>query len=327
MLQSKRNKSVKWWLVIKLMLALIAFWFIYRKVIIHESSGNYLFQMETALLNTKSTLLFVVVFILMILNWTTEALKWKYMIRKIESISTGRSLEAVFSGLTVSLFTPNRIGEYAGRVFHLSEGRRMQGTFITVIENSSQLLVTILSGSVACMIYIKDYMEIDSWIFLLLRFMLVALSVFCLILYFNLDLLEKAFRKFRLSDYWQKIFHVFSLYSKMELLKVLFLSIIRYVIFSIQFYMLLRIYGCTFQFLQGFLMIAMTFFVMSVVPTFAITEIGVRGAISAFFFGKLTNDVLPVLNATFSLWLINLAIPALIGTFFIFHFRLESKAK
>ena len=74
-------------------------------------------------------------------------------------------------------------------------------------------------------------------------------------------------------------------------------------------------------------MIAMTFFVMSVVPTFAITEIGVRGAIAAFFFGKLTSDVLPVLNATFSLWLINLAIPALIGTFFIFHFRLESKAK
>jgi hypothetical protein len=75
------------------------------------------------------------------------------------------------------------------------------------------------------------------------------------------------------------------------------------------------------------LMIAMTFFVMSVVPTFAIAELGIRAAVAAYFFGKLTIDVLPVLNATFSLWLINLAIPALAGSIFIFHFRLEKNSK
>ena len=158
------------------------------------------------------------------------------MIDKIESITTGRSLEAVFSGITISFFTPNRIGEYAGRVFHLPQGKRMQATFITVIENSSQLLITILTGSIACIIYLKSYLHLTSWMYMFSCFMLILFCVFCLILFFNLDLFEKIFTRFKLSEYWRKIAHVFSLYSMKELIKVLFLALIRYIIFSFQFY-------------------------------------------------------------------------------------------
>ena len=130
-----------------------------------------------------------------------------------------------------------------------------------------------------------------------------------------------------MSENWRQIFHVFSLYSTKELIKILLLSMIRYLIFSFQFYILLRVYGSPINLFQGFLMISMTFFVMAVVPTFAIAEIGVRGAVSAYFFSKITIDILPILNATFSLWLINLAIPALAGAFFIFHFRLGKNGR
>lgn len=322
MLQSKLNKSAKWWLLAKLLLTIGALWFIYLKIISHEGSRDYISQLQTAFKQPGSALLILSVFILMMLNWTVEAIKWKYMIDKIEIVKTGRALEAVFSGLTFSFFTPNRIGEYAGRVFHLHTGKRLQATFITIIENISQLMITLITGSIACMIYLKGYMEISPWIFILIRFLLFAFCVFCLLLYFNIGLLEKIFQRFRLTEHWKQILHVFSLYSNLDLLKVLSLSLLRYLIFSLQFYILLRVYGCSFGFFPGLLMISMTFFVMSIVPTFTIAELGVRGAVSAYFFGKLTIDVLPVLNATFSLWLINLAIPALIGAFFIFHFRL-----
>jgi len=327
MLQSNINKSGKWWLAFKLILVLCALWFIYKKVFIQETSQDYLYQLQAAFSQPNAAVLFFIVFVLMLFNWSVEAMKWRYMINKIEPVSMRRSLEAVFSGLTVSFFTPNRIGEYAGRVFHLREGKRMQATFITVIENSSQLLITIITGSIACMFYIKDFLEMDQWIFYIVRFMLLAFSVFCMILYFNLDLFEKIFERFKLSEYWKKIIHVFALYSKSDLFKVLLLSMVRYIIFSAQFYILLRIYGSPFQLLPCLMMISMTFFVMSVVPTFTIAELGIRGAVSAYFFGKLTIDVLPVLNATFSLWLINLAIPALAGAFFIFNFRFEKNGK
>lgn len=323
MIQSKINKSGKWWLIIKLILALLALWFIYLKVISHEQAGGYFDQLQTAFLQPGAAFFFIIVFVLMLLNWTIEALKWKFMISKIEKVSTGRALEAVFSGITISFFTPNRIGEYAGRVFHLHKGIRMQATLITVIENSSQLLITILTGSIASIFYMQEYMELNSWIFMLMRILFVALSALCLILYFNIDLFEKIFQRFKVNEYWKQIIHVFSLYSSRELMYVCLLSLARYVIFSFQFFLLLRLYGAYFPLADGMLMIAMTFFVMSVVPTFSFAELGIRGAVSAYFFGKLTLDVLPVLNGTFSLWLINLALPALAGAFFIFHFRLE----
>lgn len=320
------NRS-KVWLIVKICLALTAVWFIYLKVTHHESSGDYINQLLAALSGSEALLLFSVVFVLMLLNWLIEAVKWRYMIKKIEEVSVGRAMEAVFSGLTISFFTPNRIGEYAGRVFHLHKGKRMQATLVTVIENSSQLLVTLLSGSIACIIYMNDYMDISPMMNVLFRIMLILFCLFCLVLYFNLDLFEKFSQRFKMSEYWKQIFHVFSLYSGADLFKVLLLSLFRYLVFSIQFYLLLYAYGSYLPILPSLLMIAMTFFVMSVIPTFTLTELGVRGAIAVYFFGKLTIDVVPVLNATFSLWLINLVVPALLGAVFIFHFRLEKNER
>ena len=66
------------------------------------------------------SLIFIVV-LMMFINWMLESLKWKFMIRKIEAISFFTSFRAIFSGITVSSFTPNRIGEYGGRVFCLEK--------------------------------------------------------------------------------------------------------------------------------------------------------------------------------------------------------------
>ena len=274
-------------------------------------------------MQTGAPWLFFFVFILMIGNWTIEAFKWRSMISKIEHVKLSRSLEAVFSGLTISFFTPNRIGEYAGRVFHLQHGKRMQATLITVIENSSQLIVTVVTGCIASILYLNDYMDVNPVFMILYRILLASFAVISVLLYFNLDLFEKFFLRFKLSEYWRQIFHVFALYSSADLLKVLLLSCLRYFVFTLQFIILLKVYGCNFPFLTSMLMIAMTFFVISVVPTFAITEITVRGLVSTYFFGKLTIDTLPVLNAAFSLWLINLVLPAVAGAIFIFHFRFD----
>ncbi len=325
MLQSKRNISSVWWVLFKLLLTVVALWFVYEKIHNHSDSGNYLSQLNTALHQPDTIFLFVVVFVLMLLNWTIEAIKWKFMVDKIEVVSTGRALEAVFSGITFSFFTPNRIGEYAGRVFHLTAGKRLQATLITIIENASQLIVTIVAGCIASVFYLKEYIVLDNWLYYSARFLLIAFAIFCIIFFLNIDVFGKLFDRFRRSEKVSRVLSVFSLYSTMELLKVLLLSAARFIIFSVQYYLLLKIYGCTFEFADAMLMIAMTFFVMTIIPTFAFAELGIRGAISAYFFIKLTIDVLPVLNATFSLWLINLAIPAIAGAFFIFNFRIGKK--
>ena len=87
----------------------------------------------------------IVIVLMMFLNWFLEALKWQFLIKKIEEISFSRSVRAVFSGITVSAFTPNRVGEYGGRVFCLEKADRIQAVFITIIGSMAQLITTILS--------------------------------------------------------------------------------------------------------------------------------------------------------------------------------------
>ena len=86
------------------------------------------------------------VVLMMLLNWFLESLKWRFLISKIERVTIKRSVRAIFSGITVSAFTPNRVGEYAGRVFCLDKGDRIQAVLITVIGSMAQLITTIVFG-------------------------------------------------------------------------------------------------------------------------------------------------------------------------------------
>jgi hypothetical protein len=75
-------------------------------------------------------------------------------------------------------------------------------------------------------------------------------------------------------------------------------------------------------------MIVLSFFVLAAVPTVALTELGVRGSISIFFIGLVSTNILGILVSSFALWIINLVIPALIGSLFVLElnfFRATSK--
>jgi uncharacterized membrane protein YbhN (UPF0104 family) len=60
---------------------------------------------------------FILVIVLMFVNWSLEALKWKISVQSVQPVSFFRSLKAIFSGVSFSVTTPNRTGEYLGRVF------------------------------------------------------------------------------------------------------------------------------------------------------------------------------------------------------------------
>ena len=55
---------------------------------------------------------FLGVFLFMIINWGIEAVKWKLSVRKIQQVSFSRAFKAVLSGVSFSVGTPNRMGEY-----------------------------------------------------------------------------------------------------------------------------------------------------------------------------------------------------------------------
>lgn len=325
-MQSKKINSIRYleWLI-KIVIALIAVWFIYKRVF-EKGSIDALFISYKALFHEAYSLsLIILIVLLMLVNWSLEAWKWKLMISKVEEVGFFRSLEAVFSGLTVSFFTPNRTGEFAGRIFQLRSADRIKAAIITIIENSSQLIITIVTGSVALVFYIIHYVDMNTyWVIASTVFSLTIAAV-AVFLFLNISLLENFFDRFRLLKKFHPYIEIFSYYHATELVRVLFISLLRFFVFTVQFYLLLQLFGIPLPYPPALVMITMIFYVMTLVPTFFITELAVRGSVAIAFLGRLSTNEAGIINSTVSLWLINLALPALIGSAFVFTFRFRKR--
>jgi hypothetical protein len=320
--QSKAIKGNRFWYGgIKLLIAAAAFVFIYKEVISKENFSNMIQECRQVFLTGGNAPALVLVLLLMVVNWSLEAVKWKMMIRRLENVPFSRSLAAVFSGLTVSFFTPNRIGEYAGRIFHLRSGNRIRGTLVTILENLSQLIITVVVGSISLVFYLHRYAGLHVYILWVTGVLMTLFSAAILFIFLEVPLLDRSVLKLKRLKKLSMYLEVLSAYKKNELLALLGLALLRYMVFTWQFFLLLRIFGIMTPFSEVILLINMIFFVMTLVPTFALTEIGVRGAVATYFLSRVSFDSLAALNASVSLWLINLVAPALFGILFIFQFR------
>ena len=142
--------------ILKIGIVLFSIYFLYVQFIlkIEDNQVNSFSIFRTINSNIFS---FFLVFFMMFLNWIIEAFKWKLLIKKVEDISIWTSVRAVFSGITVSTFTPNRVGEYGGRIFCLSKADRFQSILITVIGSVGQLTTTVFFWSFWSYVLAKLY--------------------------------------------------------------------------------------------------------------------------------------------------------------------------
>ena len=316
--------------LLKITIVGFALYFLYHQLTNKQAIEDFdiVFIKQTILENQS---LVVLVFLMMFFNWLIEAVKWKFLIGKIEKVSMLTSLRAVFSGITVSVFTPNRIGEYAGRVFCLEKADRIQGVLITVLGSMAQLLTTIFFGSMGILFlnkYIPElqelYLEME-FAYPVMFFMLLLLNLLLLLLFHNISIISNLMDKFSWLSKYKKYKEVFTFYNSQELAFVFVFSIIRYAIFTTQFFILLQLFAVDISYFNAIILTMVMLFVISIIPTIAIAEIGIRGSVAVYLFGLVSANTLGILSATFVLWVINLLLPAIIGTFFVFTLKFFRK--
>ena len=316
--------------LIKIGIVTFALFFLYQQLTSKSNVkefdiGHILFQLK------QHYFVIGVVILMMFLNWFLESLKWRFLISKIEKITIKRSIRAVFSGITVSAFTPNRVGEYAGRVFCLEKADRIQGVLITIIGSMAQLLTTIVFGLIGILLLPNLMPAFDAFLseiifaYPIMLFVIILLSVLLVTLFLNASVFSVVLSKFKFLRKFAKYNEVFTFYNSSELLEVLLYSIARYIVFTTQFFILLQVFEVHVSYIDTFILSTAMFFVISVIPTIAITEIGVRAPVALFLFGLVSTNTSGILSATFVMWGINLLLPALIGTAFILTLKFFRK--
>ena len=304
-------------IIIKIVIVFFSFYFIYHQLVENKSFEELDISVLIDTVKKNKVYLFGVI-LMMFLNWLVEALKWRYMISKIENISLMTAYRAIFTGITVSTFTPNRIGEYGGRVFCLEQGDRIKAVFITVLCSMSQLLVTILYGSISLFILFDEILIDKTFLSVSL---LILLNLFLLFSYFNISHIVNFLGKFKLIKSFKKYLEVLVMYNYKDLIIAFIYSNTRYFIFSLQFIILFHVFGINISFMDAILSVMLIFFFITITPTITIAEIGVRGSVAIFVLGLFSSNDIAILSSTTLLWLINLIIPAIIGSFFIFSLK------
>jgi uncharacterized membrane protein YbhN (UPF0104 family) len=307
--------------LLKASILVLAFVFIYHQYLV---KGNNLKEFQKALDRLSSTQVTVVmsaVIALMFANWFTECLKWQYLTRKLVKITLWQCIEGVFSGLTWAIFTPNRIGDYAGRVMFLPPRKRIHGVFAMAVGSFGQLVITNVLGAVALIWFCFTFLHLSWW---LLAIITIAGSVFMLffaIAFFNIKWLVKLLNSISFLRKYHRFFDIMGDYKFNDLVKIMCYCLTRFFIFSFQYYLVIHLLIPEIPFVDVILMVFIVFFVQSALPSLDLLDVPVRATASATLFAYVTTQQVAVIAAFTSIWLINLIIPAILGSVFIFNLK------
>lgn len=312
-------------LVIALLAILYYQLFERKEVTLGELYGLFLEQLSVHYLP-----LLVGVVLLMPVNWLIETKKWVVLLQPIQQLPVFQALRVVLIGLTGSLFTPNRIGEYGGRLFLLEPQKRYQAVYATLLGACSQWIVLILLGWWALVLaFYQQWLPLEA---INLQWLLILGglgSAFLLGCYFNLKSLLQWVSTWKWASKWTAPLQntPFHYYHKKLLWAALGYALLRSLTYSMQYVGLLYFFGYESSTLIMLVGVLIVYLLQTGIPLPPSTGLLARGNIALFIFGSLQPQAWSssILAATFSLWLLNVILPALWGAWLLVRMGGEEK--
>ncbi len=302
-------------LIIKIAVLLLAGWYIYSKVSSQHNLHEFKLLMKGLDRNLVTGVLVAVV-VLMFCNWFLEIVKWKFISRRIEHLSWWRATEAVFCGLTWAIFTPNRIGEYGGRVMYLKAENRASGAVAMGVGHFAQLVLTSIFGALSIAWFMTTFLSFQPGMKILIWIAGIVYATLFLLIFFNVHWVDRLVRRIKFLKKIQPFFSVLEDYNRRELSVILGLSLSRFIIFTSQYIILMEVILPDLPFLSMVLMIFILFFIQSAVPSLDLFDFSVRSFVASNLYSYITTQEIAVMAIVSCIWFVNLILPAILGSVF-----------
>jgi hypothetical protein len=267
--------------------------------------------------------------LLMPLNWLAETEKWYQFVRHYEPMPRHRAVMAVLAGVSLSLFTPNRVGEYGGRMLFVRPANQWNAIIANLVGNFCQFIVLLGTGVVGMAYTLHRFQLMDPLWGRLIVAAAAAGFVVMLWIYLHIEGVVVFLRKMPFFGQFRWVgkrlrLDVLREFNRRELFDILRWALIRYAVYATQYFLLLRFFGIQVDFWGGYAGIAGLFLLQTSIPLPPMTGLMARGNMAVLLWSQFGSNELSALAATFSLWVINLILPALIGTFCLLHVNIAS---
>jgi hypothetical protein len=305
----------------KLAILLLAFWFIYHQYI-KNSDHLKKFQILVSHISYNKVLItMVLIVLLMILNWVLESLKWWHLTRVLSPMSVWMAIESVFCGLTWAVFTPNRISEYGGRVMFLPNRKRIHGIFAMAVGAFGQNVITNVLGAGASVWFLYSYLHLNAWLMAGITITALIFMGFMLTFYFNIKWMVSLLNSIQFLKKFHRFFDIMGKYKPMELLSIMWFCLARFFVFTFQYYLIIHLLIPQIPLLQMTLIMFVFFFIQSAIPSLDLLDIGVRSITATTLFRYVTDQSIAIVVAVSLIYIINMIIPAILGSIFVLKLK------
>ena len=298
-------------LLIKILVVSAAFYYIYNQLSNDETLDFHI--LGEVVSDPKNYLAIAALMFLTFSNRFVEILKWQSLSSLIKPVSVGQAAKQVLSALTLGIFTPNGIGEYAGKALYFEKKDAPRVIFLNMVCNGVQVIYAIVFGLIGLTI-LNQFHEIIPNTYLYIVYAVIAV-VFTLLF---------SIRNFAIKGYSiQTILNLLNEIPKKKHRKNLFLALLRYASFTHQYVILYYLFGVDIPYFELLCAVSAIYLMASSLPNFQFLEFAVKGSIAMFIFTALdVNQWVVALVATL-IWLLNIVLPISIGSYFVLTFKVK----
>ena len=302
--------------LIKLSIVVGASYFIYQKLMNNPDLDFNRFIRFTLKNDVFLSKNIIFLLILSIFNWFLEILKWRYLASEVKKTTFKNALEQSLGALTASLFTPNRIGEYGAKAIYYKPQYRKRIMLVNLLSNMLQMSVTVLLGVIGFSIFMNTY-DIYINYYKIGHFFIIVLAI-AFLTAFGLKQSSFKVKGFPLD----RIKSFLLDFPKKKLVYGFVFSLLRYLVFSYQFYVILLLFKVNISYLEAMSVITSMYFIASIVPSIFIFDVIIKGSIAVYLFSFLNINALVILCTITLMWILNFVIPSVFGSFYVLNFKL-----
>ena len=301
------------WLVLKLLTVILCCYFIFTNIAFNEELKFIDFYTKMINFGVFSSKNIIFMLFFTIINHFLEIKKWKTLTKSVKNNSWFEATEQSLASLTFSIITPNRIGEYGAKVLYYPNNKRKQILLLNFTGNFYQLAITIILCMIG-LVYLCKYASFSIVSSQISIIIIIALPVVAAIFY---SLKEKYST---INDWFSKIIELLSVKNNKI---VILISLLRYLVFSHQFYFLIQCFKLNISYLEAMTAISSVYLIASFIPILSLFDVALKGSVAIIVFSIFGIDSIQILSITTLMWLLNFAFPAIVGSYFIFQFNPE----
>ena len=254
--------------------------------------------------------------VLLIFNIAFEALKWQYLVKIFyPDLTFFVAFQAILAGNASAFITPQKLGDYVGRLLYLNEGNRIAAAIATFLDRLAQLGATLFFSILAAL-----YLHLNLFFIFLLFAFAILFHTFLWFPSIGFNMMTFFIPKSKLK--LKKVLLIVKKISPKILIFVSFLSLLRFTVFFIQYVLIFKAFGVYENSLWA--LCCATFFLKSFLPSIAFSELGIREGVAIWVFSYFHSQISSVIvfQATFLLFVINTLIPAILGSILIRNLKI-----